>query len=255
MGLSSELTLPALPAIDDKGWADALFMIAGAFTADGTMIPLGLNAGTDTVDADVDPGDGFADGDQETPEIDPFNVPFAMLHSGLGGPHTRYGIATVAAIIRGTDDPRPEGGSAILTVSESQKPLAPKVELDDFLGFPTGSSWNPETRALSIETLEGADTQRVLFKGKKGAHWTVWLRGRKSYTVPVPSDLFETEESLVDRADDVRLVLINSFDFAEAITIDDILNPGGTHLDLLLNVTNRVSFVDIRPTKKEGNED
>ena len=251
MGLSSEVTIPALPAVEDKGWADALFLIAGAFTADGTMIPLGLNAGTDTVDAEVDPADGLADGNQNTPEIDPFNVPFAMLHSGLGGPHTRYGVAAVAAVILGKDDPRPEGGSAILNVADPMEPLASKVELDDFLGFPLGSSWDPETRTLSVDALDGADTQRILFKGKKGAHWTVWMRGRTSYTVPVAAELLETDETIEDRADNVRLVLVNSFDFEESVNLDDILNPSGTHLDLLLNVTKRVSFVDIRPAKKE----
>jgi hypothetical protein len=254
MGLSSSLNVPPLPAIEDKGWADALFMIAGAFTADGNMIPLGLNAGTDTIDAKLYPGDGRADADPKTPEMDPFKVPFAMLHSGLGGPHTRYGVATVAAIIRGSDDPRPEGGSAILTVAEPQTRLPENVNLDDFLGFPLGSQWDPDTRAITVEALPGADSQRVLFKGSKGAHWTIWMRGQTTYTVPVVSELFDGDELMLDRASDNRLILINSFDFEEGISIDDILSPSHATLDLLLNVTNRVSFVDVRPTKTDNEE-
>lgn len=246
MGLSSVLEVPALPAVGDAGWADALFLMGGAFTADGSMVPLGINAGADTIDSELSPADGWADADQKTPEIDAFNVPMAMLHSGLGGPHTRYGVAAVAAIIKGKNDPRPEGGSAILELAPVGQRLAPTLTLPEFLEFPLASTWDPETRALHVVTVAGADTQRLLFKGKTGADWTIWLRGRVDYDVPVASDFFVGEEEMLDRATSLKLALVNSFDFRDGTVLDAILAPGGDTLDGLLSVTRRVSFIDIR---------
>ena len=96
--------------------------------------------------------------------------------------------------------------------------------------------------------MEGSDTQRVLFKGRRGHHWTIWLQGVDSYTVPRKSELISEDEGVnnEDRTEDPQLVLVNSFDFASGIDLGDLINPGATSLNELLHVVDRASFVDIQ---------
>ncbi|TNF28565.1 MAG: Ig-like domain-containing protein [Deltaproteobacteria bacterium] len=246
LGLSSSLDIPALPSLGDGiGHADALFFLGGALTADGFMIPLGLNGGADTSDKTKNPPDGIADAIESTPEKDPYVLPLAPLHGGLQSPHTAYIAAIVAVAIPGKDDPRPDSGSAILTRGEigAGPPAAP--ELGSFLGFPLDSSWDATSRALVVGSVEGADIQRLLFKGKTGRHWTIWLAGSGSYTVPNPADYFSGE--VVDRAtDSVELALVNSLDLEDGLGLDVVAAPGGVSLDILLGHVDRISFIDVK---------
>jgi hypothetical protein len=244
LGLSTAVMPAMLPAMGELGVADAVFMLAGALTPDQLFLPLGLTADTDTRDPDNDPPDRFVDGDDGTEEIDPQTLPFAPLHSGLGGPHGRYAIAVVAVALIGDNDPRPDGGSAVLLRYDAGVEPPADVTVPDFLDFPMGSTWDPETRALSVAPVAGATTQRVLFKHKQGRHWTVWLNGRADYTLPNPQD-FAGE--LEDRAATVNLVLINSLDLADGTTLEGLAAPGGVNLDGLLDAVDRASFMDIRP--------
>ncbi len=98
-----------------------------------------------------------------------------------------------------------------------------------------------------MEALADAQTQRVLFKGKHGEDWTVWLGGATAYTMPVPADLFDGDDTLGDRTQNVELVLVNSLDFADGVDFDGIAAPGGPTLDLLLLTVERASFIDVRP--------
>lgn len=245
MRLQTAVTIPPLPTLGDWGHADSLFLIAGALTADSFFVPLGLGAGSDTEDAALDPPDGIVDGDTTTPEPDPLVVPFAPLHSGLGGPHTALSFATVAvAIDSGGDKTRPEGGSAIFHRQAEGQPMDLALEPDAFLPFPMGSSWSADTRELAVEGVTGADTQRVLFKGKRGDNWTVWLNGRSDYVVPVPADLMGDAE-LADRTHEPSLVLVGSFDLADGVTAAQLGMPGGRSLDQLLHVVDRTCFLDL----------
>ena len=197
------------------------------------------------------PPDGVADADEKTPEQDAYSVPGAPLHSGLAGEHTRYGVAVVAASIRsGDDDPRPEGGSALLHRYGVGVAPVSTLELNDFLGFPMDSAWDPGTRALTIGAVDGADTQRVLFKGKRGNNWTLWLNGATSTVVPDPATYLTApaeDEEIKDRSQDVALVLVNSFDFEEGTGLSDLAGPGAGSLSGLILAVDRASFVDIRP--------
>ena len=85
------------------------------------------------------------------------------------------------------------------------------------------------------------------FKGKKGEHWTIWLQGRSTYTVPVAAQLFDEDASMLDRAENPQLVLANSFDFVDGMNMETLLQAGQHTLSYLLKVTERVSFIDIRP--------
>ncbi len=245
MRLQAEVHIPPLPSLGEWGWADSLFLIAGGLTADSFFVPLGLGAGGDTADADTDPPDGRVDGDLDTPGPDPLHVPFAPLHSGLGGPHTAMSFATVAvAIDTGGSSSRPEAGSAILHRQAPGEPMDAVLAPEAFLEFPMDSSWDASSRTLSVGAVAGADTQRVLFKGGRGDNWTLWLNGRTTYVVPIPADLAGNAE-LPDRTVDPALVLVGSFDLAAGVTTGQLGHPGGRSLDQLLHVVDRTSFLDL----------
>jgi hypothetical protein len=156
-------------------------------------------------------------------------------------------MAVVAAAIIGENDPRPDAGSAILVRYEPGEEPPSDLQFEDFLDFPMESSWNPEERLVTASAVEGAAVQRILFKHSEGRHWTVWLNGRAEYQVPTPNDFAADGGSLEDRTQSVSLVLINSFDLADDVTMTSLSRPGGTNLDGLLDAVDRASFVDIRP--------
>ena len=120
--------------------------------------------------------------------------------------------------------------------------------LPDFLPFAMGSTWNNDTRELEVVSPPGTDTQRVLFKGTQGAHWTIWLNGATRYVVPRPKNLSEALADAPLRAsiNNTELILVNCFDFADGEDLRTLSATGGWNLDELLQVTDRVSFVDIR---------
>lgn len=243
LGLATTLTLPTLPPMADLGPADSVFMISGALTPDGLMYPLGLTAGNDKANKD-DAFDGIVDADPKTPAVDPFVLPSAPLHTGLGGPSSRYATATVAVnLSAGPSEPRPEGGSAVIALADPGAPLPAAQTVQPFLGFPMASTWDPTTRSATIEAVDGADVQRLLFKGEKGRNWSIWLNGSTSYTVPDPTSVYP---SLVDRSLDFALLLVSSLDFAEGTTLGDVAAPGGYTLDTLLLSVQRASFLDIQ---------
>jgi hypothetical protein len=255
MATSIALDMPPLPSLGERGdparptYADGLFLLAGAQTIDGFMLPLGLNGGADTSDKQNNPPDGLADGDERTPEKDPFPLPLAALHSGLEGPHTRYIVAAVAAAIpAGGGDPRPSSGSATLARwAPGERPPA-AYALAPFLGFPLGGGTSFENRTISFEAQDGADLQRVLLKGKRGTHWTFYgATPGTALAVPSPAEL-GLPESVADRfvRDSLESVLINSLDFAAGADLPTLARPGGLMLDLLLGVVERVSFIDFK---------
>ena len=82
LGLITEIDPPSLPATTEGKWADLMLVIGGAMMPDGTLIPLGLAAGSDTATAE-DKADGKVDGDQEMPGNQPLELSAAPLHSGL----------------------------------------------------------------------------------------------------------------------------------------------------------------------------
>ncbi|MEC9072864.1 MAG: hypothetical protein VX938_10810, partial [Myxococcota bacterium] len=55
-----ESTCEGAKAAGSLGWANALFLLNGAITGDALMVPLGINAGSDTSDPELNPEDGVA---------------------------------------------------------------------------------------------------------------------------------------------------------------------------------------------------
>jgi hypothetical protein len=249
MGVLVNVDIPALPALGESGalgWADGLFLLSGAQTADGFMVPLGLNGGADTSDKVNNPADGLADGNERTPEKDPFLLPAAPLHSGLQGPLTRYLVTAIAASIpAGSSDPRPSAGAATLVRwAPGEKPPA-NLALQPFLGFPTHAGSDYAARKVFLEGVTGADVLRLLVKGKGGEHWTVYgARGETQVVLPNPADFgIEADRFVKDKTDSL---LVNGLDFAPGTDVTKLGRPGGLALDLLLGLVDRVSFIDIK---------
>lgn len=248
MGFSTRLDVPLLPAIGELGFADGLFLLSGAQTVDGFMVPLGLSGGADTSDKANNPPDGLADGDEKTPQKDPFPLPAAPLHAGLQGPLTRYLVAAVAASIpAGSSDPRPSAGSATLARWAPGERPPEAFTLAPFLGFPSLAQMATDFAARVITPAEAAGTEllRVLLKGKRGAHWTFYgVQAGVPLAVPNPADFGVEEDRFVQG--ELESVLVNCMDFAAGIDLGELARPGGLALDLLLGIVERVSFIDIK---------
>lgn len=247
MGVTVKLDVPALPAIDELGWADGLFLLSGAQTLDGYMVPLGLSGGADTGDKENNPPDGIADGDEKTPAKDPFALPIAPMHGGLQGPSARYLVAAVAAAIPGSGDPRPSSGSAILYRWAPGEHPAEDVTLPAFLGFPSLSTIGVDfaQRLVAVASSAGSELVRVLFKGKRGEHWTFYgVQPGSTLHVPNPADYGLEHDRFVK--DELDSVLVNCMDFAAGVDLARLGVPGGVALDLMLGVVERVSFIDVK---------
>ena len=244
MALTMAIDVPTLPSLGELGWAATVLAIGGAMTGDELFYPLGLAAAGDTTDETKWPADGEIDGIEETPEPDPLALSVAPLYGELAGPHSSYTTALVALSIRDDgDDPRPEGGSAIFArepAGEGHKASLPDTS---FLPFSLESQWSAETRTVEVQTLEGADTVRLLFKGTTGHNWTLWLSGRDTYAVPVPSELVEAMSE--DRAEAPLSILISHFDFSAESSLELLRTPGAPTIQELLHEVDRTSFVEL----------
>ena len=248
MTVTTAMVIPPLPRIGELGWADALFLLGGALTPDGAMVPLGLNGGADTANKETDPADGRADGDPNAAGVNPFPLPMAPLHAGLSGPHSRFiTVAAAVSIPGGGSDPRPSAGSVIMTRHAPGVRPPARSELPAFLGFPESASFDPATRTLRWASVEGADLQRILVKGKRGRHWTIYGAFRGSAVLPAPATFGVEEDRLT--LDAVESVLINSLDFANGVDASGLGVAGGIAFDLLLGLVDRVSFLDVKNTR------
>jgi hypothetical protein len=158
-------------------------------------------------------------------------------------------VAAVAAAIPTGDDPRPSSGSAaFLRWNAGQKPPA-DAELPPFLGFPVLASVGTDfaARAVRVEAPAGSDMLRILFKGKRGAHWTIYGAAPGStVVVPSPTDFGVETDRFVEG--DLESVLVNGIDFVEGVDLGAVAAPGGLALDLLLGFVERASFIDIKKT-------
>jgi hypothetical protein len=244
MALHMDIDVPTLPSIGELGWAATVFAIGGALTGDELFYPLGLAAAGDTSDESKWPADGEIDGIEETPEPDPLALSLAPLYGALGGPHSSYTTALVALSIRdGGDDPRPEGGSAIFARQTPGDSHQASLPLTTFMAFSLDSSWDADARAVTADLVADADTVRLLFKGRTGSNWTVWLNGRETYAVPTPEVL--VPEVTEDRAADPLTILISHFDLSEGVTLDALREPGGPTIQGLLHRVDRTSFIEL----------
>ncbi len=238
--------LPELGAPDL--WADAAFVIGGASLPSGELVPLGLTAGTDKESADATP-DGIVDGDPGTPGVQPLRIAMAAPHGGVQGDGTRAVIAAVAAAIdtKGNSG-KLQGGSGVLTDIElpaASPPGAtpPSVTLDPFLPLAAATSWDPATRTIGIESVEGTQWTRVVFDAADGWTWHVWVpAGTSSAVLPVPSDV-TGQADLPDRAAEASHYVVNAFELREGLGAGALVTPGTAQHEGLLRAVHRASYV------------
>jgi hypothetical protein len=77
------------------------------------------------------------------------------------------------------------GGQFSLRTTAAER-LDAAVDLGSFLAFPSGSTYAPGSRALSVRGVTGADVQVALLQGASG-RWRVWTAGGASASVTVPA--------------------------------------------------------------------
>ena len=237
LGLTTEVIPPTLPTVGDAGFADLILVLGGALLPDGTLVPLGLAAASDTTSSQQK-ADGKVDGDQEEPGDQTITLNAAPLHSGL-----RVGAANrilVSAAINVGGNGKPEGGSIVFS---DVGPHAPTYTPAPFLPYALGSAWDAKSRALTVQAVAGAAFYRVVLTGSEGRRWTVLLPATatgKALTLP---DLKASglHGSLVDGP---KRVFVGAFELhGGSATLGKALGDG-TFLDLVRR-TRRSSFLDV----------
>jgi len=237
LGLRATVAVPELPKLDDGQWADIAVMVVGAMLPDQSLVPLGLNAGVDKPNKEF-VADGKADSDPNTPEIDPYEVGVAPLHSGTRMGAANYAVALVAATIG--DNGKKEAGSAIMSdVGALQK--APYFDKAAFLPFANGSAWANAERKVTVKAVAGAHFYRVIFKAQKGHEWHVYLaKPVNGLTLPNPN---AWSASIDDRAKDPKDVVVNAFELRAATDLATALRP--FVLGETVTRTRRTSFINV----------
>lgn len=190
------ITAPQLPQID-TGFSDTAIFLGGVMLPGEGFVPLGISGGTDVVGRAV--ADGFIDGVQNTPEIDPVNLSMATMHGSIDTPGTRYAFASVALLLGSSlpNAPR-EATSAIITTLPVGAPLPSALPYGDqeFPPLATGSSWaNDEGQRLLTVTnpSDTFDLYRIAFQGEGDRLWVVYAPGNQGTIVlpTPPGDAFE----------------------------------------------------------------
>ncbi len=237
LGLTTEVIPPALPSVGAAGFADLMLVLGGALLPDGTLIPLGLAAASDT-SSSQQVADGKVDGDQEEQGDQTILLNAAPLHSGL-----RVGVANrilVSAAINVGGKGKPEGGSIVFSdVGGHVATYTP----DAFLPYAMGSKWDAKTRALTVEPVAGAAFYRVVLTGSEGRRWTVLLPSTavgKALTLP---DL-KIQGLHASLADGPKRVFVGAFELRGGATTLGKALGDGTFVDLVRR-TRRSSFLDV----------
>jgi hypothetical protein len=237
LGVGALVEAPALPVAGDGVWSDLVLAIAGALLPDGNVVPLGIAAGSDTAGDGV-PADGVVDGDQEEAGDQPLTLNSAPLHSGLRvGADNR--VLVTAAITVGGKGKR-EGGS--ITFS-APGPLAKTLKPEPFLPFALASTWQAETRALTVAAVPGATFYRVVLTGSEGRRWTLLLPpDQAGATLTLPdAKAWGADAALVDKP---KRVFVGAFVLRDAAAGWSGALADGTFADLVRR-TARCSFVDV----------
>lgn len=236
LGLITEIDPPTLPTTTEGQWADLMLVIGGAMMPNGTLIPLGLAAGSDTATAE-DKADGKVDGDQETPGNQPLELSAAPLHSGLRVGDSNRMIVTAAIIVGGGG--KREGGSIVFgdvgAYADSYKP-------DPFLPFSMASTWTAATRTLNVGAITGSSFFRVVLTGSEGRRWNVLIgsdQAGKDLALP-EGKAWGIDPAL---ANTPKRVFVGAFELRGGASDLGKVLQDGTLLDLVAR-TKRSSFID-----------
>jgi hypothetical protein len=237
LGLLTQIKLPTLPKVGE-GWADLAFVVGGALLPSGDIVPLGLTAGSDSIDKE-DIADGKIDGDAVEPGTQPLPLSVAPLHSGLRVGEANHVLVTAAIILGGNG--KKEGGSILIGAPGA---ITATVNLPDFLAFPAGSSWNAATREVLAAAVDGSQFYRVTLIGPQNRQWLVVAPGNLAgKTLKLPDlTLFGAKS---DPTTEVKRALVAAFELAVPTSFPALVGPGG--LTDLVRQVRRTAFLDATP--------
>ncbi len=232
-----EIVAPELPTIGGN-WIDGVLFLGGALVPGQGFVPTGVTAALDKANPDDMP-DGQLDGDETRPGNDPVRLFMSPLHGGLQTDRARYTVALVALSFDQLDGGK-EATSVILSVGEPGATIPTRATLPraTFPAFREGSTWDPETRTVTLTDAEGVDTVRLVFEGPSGKKWVVWAHpGTTEVTLPDPSghgfDDFEKRR--------VRVVGLD----LEGAEFDDLLSIVGRDLIDVVDVTTGFAILEL----------
>jgi hypothetical protein len=237
LGVSSTIEAPDLPKTGEGKWADLILAIGGAMMPDGTMIPLGLAAGSDT-SGEGDKADGKVDGDQEEDGNQPLALNTAPLHSGLRVGSDNRLIVTAAINVGGGG--QREGGSIVFS---KLGPIAGKHKPQAFLPYALGSTWDAAKRTLNVAKVDGAAFYRVVMTGSEGRRWSLLV---PSSATGKPMALPDSTAWGVDAAlaNTPKRVFVGAFELHAGAT--DLWKALGSGVMVdLVRKTSRSSFIDV----------
>jgi hypothetical protein len=196
------------------------------------------------------------DADPNTPEIEPFDIPYSFAHSGLQGPWTSYGVFVVTATVSQGDVDKPEAGSGIVVKTNPGEALPPAAVLPDsgFLGFASGSSYgdplDPANRWLYVDEVDGAAFHRAIFKASGNRRWLLWLPpGTTKIEIPNPESVFPPAEgeqpAFADRAGQWKDLIVNAFTTRDGETYQGLAAFDGSDLNELLLKVDTYSYYTV----------
>ncbi len=241
LGLHLDISLPALPSLGDKKWADLAFVIAGAMMPKGEIIPLGLTAGADTQgDTDTTP-DGQVDGNSEQPGQQPLHLDAAPLHSGTRVGTANHVVVTAAVVLANADKGKKEGASVQITAPGT---LGTTVQTPDFLGFPSDSTFNPATATLQVKAVAGAQFYRLTLHDGSDHQWLVVVPATQVDKPLVLPDLtvWGADVNLLTAP---NRAYVAAFELAKSLTFPDVVGAQG--LIDLVRLVKRSAFYDVLP--------
>ena len=220
---------PTVPLSETRPLETGLF-IAGAVVPGRGFVPLGVTAAVD--DANGTPFDGVLDGDTDTDEIEPISMNVGPIHGGLAAPGTYYAIVGVALGLGNVPSGQPDRENGVGFIHRLAPGELPPATIDlaytAFYELPEGSSWNSDTRLVTIVSVDDQDVDfyRVNFRADRDRKWSIFVPPSiTEYTVP---DLTGIVDDFEDRtnAKQVTVLTVDLLgDGDDAVTFADVLPP------------------------------
>lgn len=224
-GLRTRIEPPTLPSYRDQR-LDGVLVLGGATVPGQGFLPTGASASLDA-----------RSGQEPDGRVDPVTLYMSPLHGGLQHPRARYTVALVAldfSQVGGGGDGK-EATSILLAGDGDTLEQRATLPRDSFLGFSEEASYNPESRALTLGTVEGADLLRVVFDGPNGQKWVVWApAGHAGVELPDPTALGYSDPAAQGRGRIVQLSLGHA-----------PLTEGGTRQIQLLDLVDQLTALSI----------
>ena len=198
LGLKQVVTIPDLPTVSGAK-LDVAIVVAGAQVPGRGLVPLGLTAGTDTVEGctecKADTKVVGIDVVSENPlkvayhDDGKLNLRMAPNHSGTEG--SRYGVVALAIPSSG-GLPNGAATTTALTMNKAAMPNGTEITFDGgFLGSVESGDYDFRAGKFSgVKLVTGATAHRAVFTADGNRRWTVYFN-TADFDMPKPAKGFE----------------------------------------------------------------